>query len=65
MINIKRFVDRIASLEGRQSKDLILPLSEAKLLRDEITKLLAEIKELSSSTKKEEVIEVKLIGNKW
>jgi hypothetical protein len=65
MINIKRFVDRIASLEGRQAKDLILPLSEAKLLRDEITRLLVENKELSNTTKKEEVIEVKLVGNKW
>lgn len=64
MINIERFIDRIASVEGRQGKDVIIPVSEAKLLRDEITKLLLENKKLSSD-KKEEVIEVKMIGNKW
>ena len=43
MIHIKRFIDKVSVLESRQSKDLIIPISEARGLRDELAKLLADL----------------------
>lgn len=65
MINIQRFIDKIASIEGRQGKDVVLPISEARALRDEITKLLLEQKQTSTQNKTEEVIQVQITGGKW
>jgi len=42
MIYIKRFVDRVSLLESKQSKDFVIPISEARGLRDELTKILAD-----------------------
>ena len=65
MINIQRFIDKIASIEGRQGKDVVLPISEARSLRDEITKLLIEQKQTSTQSKTDEVIHVQVAGGKW
>lgn len=42
MTHIKNFIDRVSSLEHRPGKDLIMSASEAKMLRDEIAKLMAD-----------------------
>lgn len=65
MIQIKRFIDKIASMESRQSKDVILPIADARALRDEITKLVLEQKEAGTTTNKDDVIEVVMRGGKW
>jgi hypothetical protein len=65
MIQIKRFIDKIASMESRQSKDVILPIADARALRDEITKLVIEQKEAGSTTKTDDVVEVVMRGGKW
>jgi hypothetical protein len=62
MSSIKRFIDKIAAMEGRQAREVVLPMTEAKELRDEITKLLLDQR---NSPKSEEVIEVVFKGNKW
>jgi hypothetical protein len=61
MSQIKKFIDRVANSELRQSRELIMPMSEAKELRDEIAKLLIDTKE----SKTEPVIEVVMKGSKW
>ena len=64
MIHIKRFIDKVSVLESRQSKDLIIPISEARGLRDELAKLLADL-HTSQTTKKdaeEPVIQLELKG---
>lgn len=61
MSQIKKFVDRVALAEGRQSRELIMPVTEAKELRDEIMKLLLDKKD----KKDEEVITVVMSGGKW
>jgi hypothetical protein len=61
MSQIKKFVDRVALAEGRQSRELIMPVTEAKELRDEIMKLLLDKKD----GKDEEVITVVMNGGKW
>ena len=42
MSNIKKFIDKIALMEARQSREIILTISDAKELRDEIMKLLID-----------------------
>jgi hypothetical protein len=39
---IKKFIDRVAMLDSRPGKDLVMPAQEAKMLRDEIAKLLSD-----------------------
>jgi hypothetical protein len=46
MIHIKRFIDKISYMEGKQGKDVVLPIVDAKGLRDELVKLLADNYEL-------------------
>lgn len=42
MVNIKRFIDRVSAMDTRSGKDLVIPGSEARLLRDEIVKILVD-----------------------
>lgn len=62
MIQIKKFIDKIATIEGRQGRDVVIPISEARALRDEITKL---IMDQVDKPQKDEVIEVVVKGGKW
>ena len=64
MIQIKSFIDKIAYIEGRQRRDVVLTIEEARALRDEITKLLLEQKTQVISTKSEP-IEIVLKGGNW
>jgi hypothetical protein len=66
MIHIKRFLDKVSNMDGKRSKDLVLPMSEARVLRDEIAKLLADLHELNNTDKnKDEVIKVEITGGKF
>jgi hypothetical protein len=61
MNQIKKFVDKVANTEARQGRDVLLPINDAKELRDEITKLLAD----KQSQSAEPVIEVVMKGSSW
>lgn len=66
MIQIKRFVDKIASIDSRQGKDVVLPIADARALRDEITKLLLDQREgAATTTQNSEVIEVVMKGSSF
>ena len=66
MIHIKRFIDRVASIESRQGKDVVIPLSDARGLRDELAKLLVDHYEVSEGKKNSsEVIQVEIVGGKF
>lgn len=68
MILIKRFIDRVSAGEGRQGTNIVLPLEEARMLRDELAKLLADNYDLLNNKKdslKDTVIQVELNGGKW
>lgn len=68
MIHIKRFIDRVSHIEGRQGKDVVLPVAEARGLRDELSKMLADNYELLSTkavASAEHVIQVELVGGKF
>ncbi len=66
MVNIKRFFDKISHLEGKKVKDVVIPIAEARVLRDEIAKVLADLHAMKSKeNSKEEVIKVEITGGKF
>jgi hypothetical protein len=63
MVHIKKFLDKITHLESTKTKDVVIPLNDARGLRDEIAKLLSDYYALNESNgKKEEVIKVEIKG---
>jgi hypothetical protein len=65
-MHIKRFIDRVASIESRQGKDVVIPLSDARGLRDELAKLLIDHYEVTEGKQNtSEVIQVELVGGKF
>lgn len=65
MIYIKRYIDKVSNLESKNTKDLILPMTEARSLRDEIAKLLADLYDKNTVDKKEEVIKLEIKGGSF
>ena len=66
MIHIKRFIDKVSYVENKQSKDVVIPLAEARGLRDELAKLLVDHYENAEGKKNlPDVIEVEIIGGKF
>lgn len=64
MIIIKRFIDKVSATKGT---NLVLPIEEAKMLRDEIAKLITENYELLNNkvTDDNAVIQLEINGGKW
>lgn len=46
-LHIKKFMDKMSLTEGKQSKDVVLSITDARGLRDDITKLLSDLYELN------------------
>ena len=61
MTNIKKFIDRVAIADGKQSREVSMLLSDAKALRDEIMKLIIDNQQKNSF----EVVEVVMQGGKF
>lgn len=61
MIHIKKFIDRVSLLDSQTSRSLILSANDARMLRDELAKLLADI----AAQKTESEVNVNVIGGKW
>jgi hypothetical protein len=62
MLHIKKFMDKMSVVESKMNKDVVLPIVDARGLRDDITRLLADLHELSSNTDKKEVIDIQIKG---
>lgn len=68
MLHIRQFIDKMAVLESRQSRDLVLNINDARGLRDDISKLLADLHRLNeecSKGKEAEVIQVEIKGGSF
>jgi hypothetical protein len=67
MIHIKKFIDKVASQEGRQGRDVVMTIADARALRDEISKLIIDKYEEKSKATTEDVgvVQVELKGGKW
>lgn len=65
MIHIKKFMDKMSVMEAKQSKDVVLPINDARGLRDDIAKLLSDLYEYANKKideKENQVIEVQIKG---
>lgn len=66
MIHIKRFIDKISAMESKQNKDVVIPMQEARGLRDEVAKLLSDLYERNlEKNKTEEVLKVEITGGSF
>lgn len=66
-MHINRFLDKMAVVESKQNKDVVLPISDARGLRDDIARLLAQLHELNTNTVsiEPEVIQVEIKGGSF
>lgn len=64
MINIKRFIDKVSVVESKQGKDFVMPIAEARGLRDELAKILADQYTLNTekTVPEEPIIQIELKG---
>lgn len=63
MIHIKKFIEKVSLLESKNNKDLVLPMIEARGLRDELAKLLADsFKILNEKKPTEQNIQIEIKG---
>lgn len=68
MLHIKRFIDKMAVAESKQTKDLVLPMADARGLRDEVSKLLSDLYEMSdgqSKAKEDEIVQIEITGGSF
>lgn len=66
MIHINKFIDKVSMIESKQGKDVVIPIVDARGLRDEVSKLLSELYDLKSNKEqKQETIEVEIKGGKF
>lgn len=66
MLHIKRFIDKVSSMESRQGKDVVIPISEARGLRDEVSKLITDNYELlQTRATSEPVFQVEINGGRF
>lgn len=67
--HLQKFVERLQGFEARGTKDFIMPISDAKGMHADITRLLLELtalKEATISSKQDEaVISVKVEGGSF
>jgi len=68
MIIIKRFIEKVSSQEAKHGSTVVLPIDEARLLRDELAKLIADNYELLNNKQEsidDKVIQIEINGGKW
>ena len=65
MVNIKRFLDKVTSTEGKRANSVVLPIEEARGLRDEIAKLLSDLHELNNKDSSKDIVKVEITGGKF
>ena len=66
MIHIKRFIDKVSIIETKQGKDVVIPIGEARGLRDELSKLLVDNYELlQNKVSVEPVFQVEINGGRF
>jgi hypothetical protein len=66
MIYIKKFIDKVSIVESKHGKDIVMPMIEARGLRDELAKVLTDLHMLNTTKSKEEpIIKVEMKGGSW
>ena len=68
MIIIKRFIEKVSAQESRQGSNVVIPIDEARLLRDAVAKLIVDNYELLNNkqdSSDDKVIQVEINGGQW
>jgi len=69
MIHLQKFIDRVQGTEARGLKDINIPLSDAKAMAAELTRILLDLQTLREqavqSTQSNEVITVAMDGGSF
>lgn len=65
MVHIKRFLDKVSLQESKKSKDVIIPIDEARGLRDEVAKLIADLYQTSETKNSEKVVDIEIKGRNF
>jgi hypothetical protein len=67
-IHLQKFIDRIQGFEARGAKDFTMPMTDAKGMHADLTRILLELtnlKEAAILTQNDEVISVKMEGGSF
>jgi hypothetical protein len=67
-IHLQKFIDRIQGFEARGAKDFTMPMTDAKGMHADLTRILLELtnlKEAAVLTQNDEVISVKMEGGSF
>jgi hypothetical protein len=68
MLHLQKFVERMRGHEARGGKDFVMPISDAKGMHADLTRLLLELtalKEAAVATREDEVISVNMDGGSF
>lgn len=65
MVNIRKFIDKVSSVENRHGKDLTMPISDARMLKDEIAHLMAKLVAAEKPQLPEAPTEIQLKSRRW
>jgi hypothetical protein len=66
MIQIKRFIEKVSLTESKHSKDVVIPISEARILRDELASILVDFYNKNNEKKEStEEIKIEIKGGKF
>lgn len=63
MIGISKFIERVSAHEQRGARDVVFSMEDARLVRDEIAKLLLELRNAQANNQTETQIE--FVGGRW
>lgn len=66
-MHINRFLDKMAVVESKQNKDVVLPIADARGLRDDIARLLAQLHELNTNnvSNEPEIFQLEIKGGSF
>jgi DNA-binding cell septation regulator SpoVG len=66
MIQIKRFIEKVSLTESKHSKDVVIPINEARILRDELASILIDFYNKNNEKKEStEEIKIEIRGGKF
>lgn len=65
MMYIKKFIDKVSLMESKQAREVVLSMPDARGLRDELAKILAEQFEAKPKTVEEPVIKIEMKGGSF
>jgi len=65
MLHIKDFVNKVSMGESKKTTTVVLPIDQARGLRDELVMLLSDLHELKKEKDNEETIDVQVKGGSF